>query len=527
MKELNLHELTPRQKLGMVTAFLVNGSDENIDYIYDKIRDHACGAVWLNPTFKKCKEVMAKVKEIADYPVLIMCDAESGIGDHLIGRHNSLACTGSEELAYIFGKVTAVTARQMGYNVVCDPVVDMCIGNHCCGATVRSMGNDKHKVAALAVAEARGMHDGGILSVAKHYPGKCKLGASGDIDSHMAETLSSETLEELIDYNLYPYRRMMEEGLLDGIMTRHGRYENIDPDYPASLSKKMIGIIRDLGFDGFAITDALAMMGIVAKYGRVDGNGLCIANGNDLALPWVENKFAYDAMCDCYDRGLIPDERLDEAVRRILDAQHKTLSEPKFTELTDEDLELFERINKDSVYARTDDGVEVGLSRDGKHLFVVLVESTTQINDKGKVSVDTMLTNWYDPNMIIDRLTELFPNSRAHAHSEFPTAAQNSRLLSEAVDYDDVVFITFMQSMAYIGHECLTSRIISVMEAMQVTNKVSTVIHFGNPYVMEDVPHIPRILIGTLSKENVKHTLNVLAGEYPAKGVLTYDVKFK
>jgi len=531
MKELNLSELTPRQKLGMATTFLMNGTDENIEYALQKIREHSAGAVWINPKIPNHAEIMAKVKETADYPVLIVTDAESGLGDYMIGRHNALACTGSEELAYIFGKATAITARKMGYNTVCDPVVDMVNTNVCCSGTIRSMGSDKHKVAALAVAEARGMHDGGVLSVAKHYPGRSKQGRIGDIDSHMAETLSYETEEELIDYNLYPYLRLMEEGLLDGIMTRHGRYANIDPDFPASLSEKVIGIIRRLGFDGFAITDALTMMGIVAKFGRVNGIGLSIANGNDLALPWAEknydNKFAYEAMCDCYDRGLIPDDRLDEAVRRVLDAQHKTLAVPKYTELTEKDIADFNRINLDSVYARTDDGVPAAIDPDGKHFFAVLTESTAQINDKGKVTVDTMQNGWYDQALVTSTIEKLFPNSTVWAISEFPTAAQNMRILSNSLDYDDVIFVTFIQGGAYVGHEALTARIISLMEAMQVTERISTVVHFGNPFVLEDVPHVKRILIGTTSRDNITSTLNVLAGNYPAKGVLTYDVKFK
>ena len=62
------------------------------------------------------------------------------------------------------------------------------------------------------------------------------------------------------------------------------------------------------------------------------------------------------------------------------------------------------------------------------------------------------------------------------------------------------------------------------MDALQVTDRVSTVVHFGNPYVLEDLVHIPRVLIGTCSLGGVDAIFDVLAGSYPAKGVLTYDV---
>ncbi len=529
MKELNLSELTVRQKLGMcMVAHVYNypGRDcqANTAYAIEMIRQHALGGIWVDPSIPNLEETMAEIRSAADYPILILTDAEGGIGDHLIGRHNALGCTGSEELAYTFGKVTALTARGMGYNVVCNPVLDMTRTNTVCGGTVRSMGGDKHQVARLAAAEVRGMHDAGVLAVAKHYPG---TKGDGTIDSHMAEVEAPETAEQLLDYNLFPYLYLMRENLLDGIMTQHSRIPNVDPDYPASLSKKVIGLIREQGFDGVAITDALIMMGVAAKFGAQACKGLSIANGNDLALTWGPNKESYEAICESYDKGVIDDERLNEAVRRVLEMQHKTLAAPMYTELTPEDVEQFETINRDATYARTDEGIPVSINRNGRHFFVVTVENSVSVNSRGQVDVDTMDKDWYRPQAITEQLNELFPNSVVFAINEFPTAGQNMRVLENSVPYDDVIFLTFVNSQAYVGRECLTSRIVSLIQALQVTNRVSTVVHFGNPFVLEELEHIPRILIGGLSPDSVRYTLDILAGKYPAKGVLTYDIKLK
>lgn len=529
MKELKLEELTTRQKLGMCLVARIGnvGKDQaewdfNTDYALQLVKERSLGAAWVDAKYSRREEVMKALHD-ADYPILIFTDAESGFDGHFVGQHNAIGCTGSEELAYTFGKVTAVSARKMGYNVVCDPVLDMTRGNCVCGMTTRSLGGNKEKVAQMAIAEVRGMHDGGVLSVAKHYPG---LGNS-DIDTHMAECLDTVTKEELLDYNLYPYLALMREGLLDGIMTSHSRFVNIDPDYPVSLSQKVINIIREQGFDGFAITDALVMMGIVAKFGATTSKGLAIANGNDLALTWNGNKDGFEAICDTYDRGLIPDDRLNDAVRHVLEAQHKTTLLPKDAELTEEDLNNFERINKESTYAIVDDGLTESISRDGKHYFVVLAEQETDLSAKGKIDVDTMTMPWYDPQAIMDRLLELFPNSAAIAINEYSSAEQNWRVLEGSVDYDDVIFVTFVMGQAYVGKECYTSRVLSLIQALQVTERVSTVVHFGNPFVLEDLVHIPRILVGGKSKKNVEHTLEILAGMHPAKGTPTYDVKLQ
>jgi len=527
MIELKLDQLSVRQKLGMcmcARADAVENEEENNNFILDMIRDHALGAVWVRPSYERADAIIARIRETADYPVLIMTDAENGFADFRIGNHNAIGCTGSEELAYIFGKVVGVTARQRGYNAIGNPVLDMVTQNTVCGGSIRPLGGDKHKVAKLGAAIARGMHDGGILTIGKHYPGSID---GNRIDTHMAEAVCMKTKEELLEYNLFPYLKLMEEGLLDGIMTSHKRLPNIDPDYPASLSQRVIHIIREQGFDGFAITDALIMGGVTAKFGVQGCKGLSIAAGNDLALTWGPNRESYQAICDAYDAGVISDQRLDEAVSRVLQAQHKSLLPPVFTELTPQEIDSFQSINRKSIIARCDDGVPAALPRDKRHYFVVLAENEIELSDAGKVQVDTQLNSWYRPGQIMDRLQTEYPDSSVTAIYQFPSAAQVCRVLEDSLEYDDVIFVTFFKSQAYVGWECFTSRILAAMEALQVTNRISTVVHFGNPFMMEELPHVPRILLGGPSVQSVEYGLDVLEGKYPAEGKLTYDIRLR
>ena len=108
MKELKFEELSVKQKLGMVMCGLIpceNRTEENDEYVLDLIRNHCLGAVWVNPSTKDLDKIMARIKEVADYPILIMTDAESGMGDYKIGKHNNLGMADSEELAYAFGRL--------------------------------------------------------------------------------------------------------------------------------------------------------------------------------------------------------------------------------------------------------------------------------------------------------------------------------------------------------------------------------------------------------------------------------------
>ena len=517
MEELKLCDLNTRQKLGMTfTAFLScdDRSDENHKFVLNLIKNHSLGAVWIRPD-EGSERIMEMVKAAADYPILIITDAETGIKDYRIGNHNSIGCTGNLEHAYAFGKTIGVTASNLGYNVVCCPVVDMnSKGN------LRSLGHDKYKVAEIAVAEAEGMHDGGVLSVAKHYPGAI---LRDDVDAHMAETSCVQTEEEVLDYNLYPYKRLMEEGLLDGIMTQHSRLVNIDSEYPASLSKKVIGLIRNLGFNGFAITDALSMMGIRAKFGETESKGLALAAGNDIILPFYDNIKNFESLCECYEMGMITDDRLDEAAGRILEAQHKTTLLPRNSYLTDYEKETFSNINKDCIYAKVDEGLDVSLRRDGRYYFAIMVKLEPENYAENGVEVDTFSGNWTYATLMENKLKEFFPNSKVQTISEFPDPKQNFRVLTDSLEYDEVVFLTFTMPLAFVGAEHLTRRIVNLISAMQLTNRISTVVHYGNPFVLEELPHIPRCIFGGLSNECITASLEVLAGVREPKGTPTYD----
>ena len=526
IKELVFEELTLEQKIGLTMVAVCNHPQyTDVDFIEGLIKKRALGAVWLDPK-PETEPILKRFKEAADYPLLVFTDAESGAKPHLVGKHNAIGMTDSEELAYMFGKVTALTLRKRGYNVVCNPLLDMKAENCACNGTSRSLGSDKYKVAKLAAAEARGMHDGGVLTVGKHYPGSPR-NFKGNTDSHMAELVCRATKEEMLEYNLYPYIELNKEGLLDGIMLGHSRYADIDEKYPTSLSPEVIKIYREAGFEGFAITDALCMMGIVAKFGKERGVGLAVANAADLALPWIrENEDAYNWIREYYDNGTITEEKLNASVKRVLAAQHKiAVMQPKFDEVTEEDIATFNRINTDYVYARVDGGLNTALDKNGKYFFVVLNETHATL-DAQKPDVDTFRVAWYHPNKIVERLKELFPNSKIMTIPDFPHSGHNLRVLEDSYGME-TVFVTFFMGGAYYGEERFTPTLISLVNAMQVTNRISTVLHFGNPFVLEDFSHIPRIIVGMGSELGVDAGINALAGDAPAKGKLTYDVNFK
>lgn len=527
IKELKFEELTTEQKLGLIHTPLMcqYTSEEAVNYILERVRERAIGCVWIQWSDKpeerpRIEQYMKMVREAADYPIIIITDAESGICDYKVGQHNAIGSTGSEAHAYAFGKTVGVTLRKLGYNMVCNPVLDIKTNGW-----TRSYGSDKYQIARLAGAEARGLHDAGILTLGKHYP---SAKYNKEVDTHMAEARSDQTEEELLDYSLYAYVELIKEHLLDGLMPGHVKLLNIDPNAPASLSKPVLDVIRRQGFDGIFMTDALCMMGIRARYGRVESQGLAIAAGNDIPLVYDHDPaFNQQALYDCYDKGIFSEEDLDRAVKNILSAQHKVFMNMSIdSEITEEEHNLSKSINYDGICAVVDEGIDLALPRDGKYFFAMMVRNESVVKE-GQLALDTFTNGWYYPERIMAKIKELFPNSSVEHFFEFPTQGHNARIFTHSLDYDKVIFITFTECLAYVGKENLTRRAEHLIEAMQDTGRIHALLHFGNIRVLENLPHIPRVILGGVSADSTMGCLEVLAGLREPKGVLTFDLNLR
>ena len=91
----------------------------------------------------------------------------------------------------------------------------------------------------------------------------------------------------------------------------------------------------------------------------------------------------------------------------------------------------------------------------------------------------------------------------------------------------EVVFITFCNTTAYLGSDCLTRRAENIINGVIYTGKVSAVVHFGNPYALEELEHTPRSIFGFLSPESQKYSIDVLAGKLEAKGTMPINLNLK
>jgi beta-N-acetylhexosaminidase len=180
-------------------------------------------------------------------------------------------------MARTVAQLTAAELRNCGINTNCAPVLDVPVpGSHDIIGD-RSYGAAVEQVAALGRAVAEGYMAGGILPVIKHAPGHGRATK----DTHLELPVVTASMAELERTDFAAFRACAD---LPAAMTAHVVFAAIDPDQPASTSRRVIAdVVRGaIGFDGLLMSDDLGMQalsGSVAERAQA-----VLAAGCDLPL---------------------------------------------------------------------------------------------------------------------------------------------------------------------------------------------------------------------------------------------------
>lgn len=174
------------------------------------------------------------------------------------------------------GFVMASELRACGVDLTFAPVLDLDWGkSEIIGE--RSFALDPRVVTRLARAVTQGMAMAGMANCGKHFPGH----GWAEADSHKALPVDDRPAERIALADAKPYSWM---GVgLTSVMTAHVKYPQIDPDVPASFSKKIVTDLlrREIGFTGFVFSDDLSMQGAKGEGGIVERAGKALAAGCD------------------------------------------------------------------------------------------------------------------------------------------------------------------------------------------------------------------------------------------------------
>ena len=317
--ERHLARLTLEEKIGQLFIIAPDGEWEH------QLRTFRPGGIVLfsrhTPTLAATMQMLERARILSSLPPLLAVDQEGGRVSRLpfatslpaARKLSDLSSPAVKNLGMLVGR----ELRALGFNLNFAPVldVDTRVGNPIIGD--RSYSADPYEVARLGRAYIQGVHDAGIATSAKHFPGHGDTSA----DSHLVLPRVEQSGERLETVELLPFRAAIM-AKTDSIMVAHVSYPAWDSrqNTPASLSRPIVtGILRnELGYTGLIITDAMNMKAVSSSFSPGVAAKAAFLAGVDIILMPENFPAAYSALLQAVRSGEIKVSRLDESIRRIL-----------------------------------------------------------------------------------------------------------------------------------------------------------------------------------------------------------------
>jgi len=231
------------------------------------------------------------IHTIRDPRVLVAVDQEGGRVQRFregFTRLPPLSCLGTlydsdkaraKHLAQTMGWLMAAEVRAVGVDISFAPVLDLDYGiSRIIGD--RALHRRPENVAELAHAYQAGMHEADMAATGKHFPGHGAVAA----DSHLDLPVDPRPYEDIVQWDMLPFERMIHYGLA-AVMMAHIIYSEVDAS-PAGFSRFWVkAVLRDtLGFQGLVFSDDLSMAGAAFAGDHVARASLSLEAGCDMVL---------------------------------------------------------------------------------------------------------------------------------------------------------------------------------------------------------------------------------------------------
>ncbi|HCD5582258.1 TPA: beta-hexosaminidase, partial [Enterococcus faecium] len=332
--EETIDAMTLEEKIGQL--FVNMGSSRDKNYLSSMVNQYHIGAVRYNPgTADEVYDQNYILQTESKIPLLIAANTEAGGNGACtdgteVGVEVKIGATNDAKYAYELGRVSGIEASAIGCNWSFAPIVDINRNWRNPIISSRSFGQNPDKVLELSLAYMKGIQESGILPAAKHFPGD----GIDERDQHLSFSINSLGTEEWDNSFGKVYSGLIEAGL-PSIMAGHihmpAYSKHFNPDLkdedllPATLSKELItDLLRGkLGFNGLVVTDASHMLGMTGAMKRSELLPTSIAAGCDLFLFFNDPDEDFNYMMEGYRKGIITDDRLLDALKRILGLKAK------------------------------------------------------------------------------------------------------------------------------------------------------------------------------------------------------------
>ncbi len=332
--EDTIASMTPDEKIGQLFINLtLNRSPEAITELCEKY--HIGGIRWQGGTLEQVYEQNKMFQEKSRIPVLIAANCETG-GNGAVGEGtlvaSGAACGASRTLDTVrdMARVGGTEAATVGCNWTFAPVCDVVLNWRNTIVNTRAFGNDPDEIIARSLTYMEEMKKAGLACAAKHFPGD----GSEERDQHLVMGCNDLTTQEWDASYGKVYKALIDNDL-ESIMVGHicqPAYSRklrpgiADKDImPATMAPELLeDLLRgQLGFNGLIVTDASHMAGLNAAAARKDVVPGVIAAGCDMLLFFNDPAEDIAYMKAGVESGLITQQRLDDALHRILGLKAK------------------------------------------------------------------------------------------------------------------------------------------------------------------------------------------------------------
>jgi beta-N-acetylhexosaminidase len=497
--QLFMVQLYGDQLTGVGRDFLTRYQPGGVVLIGDNAGTPAAVAALVN-------DFQAMITGAGGKPLFIAIDQEPGPIQRLRDGFTQfptpalITATGDPQLAFEVGAAMAAELRAVGINMNLAPVADLETNPTNPIIVRRSFGSDPAQVSPMVAAYAQGLQSGGVLAVAKHFPGH---GASAS-DSHVELPVIDLPRDWLEQVELAPFRAAVNGGG-EAVMMAHIWYPALEPtpELPASLSPAIItGLLRhEMGFDGLILTDALDMDAIDTRYSYAEAVQMAIEAGVDIVLsahigPSTQIE-AIESLAAAVRAGELSEARINESARRILEAKARFgLLDWSPIDPNTINLPLADHGQLvDTLFQR---GVSVALDRDGRIPFAL--DQTVQMIYPGT-----------RPDIQVD-CTPLRPDARWMSVSLRPTDEQRQAAVIAAGQADQVVVFT-----ENAGDRLEQAALVKALPQDKVT-----VVALWSVYDYWQFPGIAAYLvIYSPQQPGVPAACGLLFGSNPARAVLS------
>ena len=268
------------------------------------------------------RQTLNSYQQASDTPLLLSVDEEGGtvvrisryplLRDEPFKSPNELYKAGGISRLISDTQEKARLLLSLGVNVNLAPVCDVSTDPNDY-MYKRSLGLSASDTAECIAAIVKVMEDEGISSALKHFPGY-----GNNVDTHTGIAIDKRPYSNFLEQDFLPFIAGIEQGA-PSVLVSHNIIECMDDEYPASLSKEVHRVLRDvLDFDGVIMTDDLSMEAIKLYTNGQSPAVTAVLAGNDLLLTsdWEED---YSALLNAVKSGKVPVKQIDESVKRILE----------------------------------------------------------------------------------------------------------------------------------------------------------------------------------------------------------------